>query len=264
MAYLRVSILSRFQENERRTMTTRRLNRIFRSDGRALIVAMDHGLIDGPCPGLEKPGATIALVAAGGADAILTSYGVARRFAVELAPLGLILRVDGGATSLGDTGSPGALFFGVEEALRLGADAVAVSAFPGSPLEVSSLDRLAHVIAAAHAWGMPVMAEMVPGGFDSPPDKRTVHAIALAVRVAAELGADLVKTPYVAGFEAVTAGSYVPVVVLGGAKRGNEQTMLADIRAAIAAGGSGVAIGRNIFQAEDPTAMTAAVAGIVH
>jgi class I fructose-bisphosphate aldolase/fructose-bisphosphate aldolase/2-amino-3,7-dideoxy-D-threo-hept-6-ulosonate synthase len=240
------------------------MNRIFRPDGRALIVAMDHGLIDGPTPGLERPDQTIAKVAAGGADAVLTSYGVAQRFARELAPLGLILRADGGATSLGAAGGPGATFFGVEEALRLGADAVAVSAFPGSPVEVESLARLAHVIAAAHAWGLPVMAEMVPGGFDSPPEKRTPHAVALAVRVAAELGADFVKTPYVAGFAAVTAGCYVPVVVLGGAKRGNEQAMLADIRAAVEAGAAGVAIGRNIFQAEDPTAMTAAVAGLVH
>ena len=245
-------------------MTTRRMRRIFRDNGRALIVAMDHGLIDGPCAGLEQPGETIAKVAAGGADAVLTSYGVAKRFAAELAGLGLILRVDGGATSLGNSSGPGSLFFGVEEALRLGADAVAVSAFPGSPVEVESLERLAHVIAAAHAWGLPVMAEMVPGGFDSPPDKRTPHAIALAVRVAAELGADFIKTPYCANFEQVTAGCYVPVVVLGGAKRGNEAAMLADIRAAMNAGGAGVAIGRNIFQAEDPAAMTAAVARVVH
>ncbi len=242
----------------------RRMRRIFRNDGRAVIVAMDHGLIDGPCPGLERPGETIAKVVAGGADAILTSYGVARRFAGELAGLGLILRVDGGATSLGNRSGSGATFFGVDEALRLGADAVAVSAFPDSPVEVESLERLAHVIAAAHEWELPVMAEMVPGGFDSPPDKRTSHAIALAARVAAELGADFVKTPYCAGFEQVIAGCYVPLVVLGGAKRGDEAAMLADIRAAMDAGGAGCAIGRNIFQAENPTAMTAAVARVVH
>ncbi|HFD40877.1 MAG TPA: deoxyribose-phosphate aldolase, partial [Anaerolineae bacterium] len=79
-------------------MTTRRLYRIFREDGRALIVALDHGLLDGPCPGLENPARTIAQVVAGGADAVLTSYGIARRFARELAPVGLILRADGGAT----------------------------------------------------------------------------------------------------------------------------------------------------------------------
>ena len=66
----------------------RRLNRIFRSDGRAVIVALDHGLIDGPCPGFESPADTIAAVVSGGADAILTSYGIARRFAVELADVG--------------------------------------------------------------------------------------------------------------------------------------------------------------------------------
>ena len=245
-------------------MTTRRMNRIFRGDGKALIVALDHGLIDGPKQGLEQPGKIIAQVAAGGADAILTSYGVAQRFARELAPLGLILRLDGGATSLGGGSGQGALFYGVEAALKLGADAVAVSAFPGSPVEVESLERLARVIDAAHDWGLPVMAEMVPGGFDSPPDKRTVQAIALSVRVAAELGADFVKTPYADGFAAVTASCYVPVVVLGGAKRGNEAAMLADIRAATDAGGAGVAIGRNIFQADDPQAMTAAVAEILH
>jgi DhnA family fructose-bisphosphate aldolase class Ia len=248
------------------------MNRIFRlkrgerpgQRDRALIVAMDHGLLDGPCAGLEEPGQIIAQVAEGGADAILTSYGVARRFARELAPLGLILRVDGGGTSLGTGGGPGALFYGVEEALRLGADAVAVTAFPGSPEEMDTLESLASMIAKAHAWGLPVMAEMVPGGFDSAPEHRTQASIALSVRVAAELGADFVKTPYTAGFKAVTSTCYVPVVILGGAKRGSERDMLIDIKAAVDAGGAGVAIGRNIFQADDPAAMAAAVAAILH
>ena len=244
--------------------TLRRMGRIFGLDGRALIVAMDHGLIDGPCKGLEAPARIIEQVTDGGADAILTSYGVATRFARNLARAGLILRVDGGGTSLAPRTGPGSIFYSVEAALKLGADAVAVSAFPGTEHETSTLRNLAAIIEAAHGWGLPVMAEMVPGGFDSPPEKRTRAAIALGARVAAELGADWVKTPYVAGFEAVVAACYVPVVVLGGAKRGSEAAMLADIRTAIAAGGAGVAIGRNIFQADDPTAMTAAVAAIVH
>lgn len=244
--------------------TTRRLNRIFHPDGRALIVAMDHGLFDGPCKGLENPAETIAKVVAGGADAVLTSYGIARRFARELAPVGLILRADGGNTSLGQGDGPSALFFGVDEALRLGADAVAVNAFPGSPLEEVTLENLATMTGLAHAWGLAVMAETVPGGFDSGPEYRTRENIALSVRVGAELGADLIKTPYAASFERVTSTCYVPVVILGGAKRGNERDMLADIKAAVDAGGAGVAIGRNIFQADDPTAMTAAVASILH
>ncbi len=247
----------------------RRMYRIFRAGQggdprRALIVAMDHGLLDGPCKGLEDPGQTIAQVAKGGADAVLTSYGVARHFARELAALGLILRVDGGSTSLGSGSGPGALLYSVEEALRLGADAVAVTAFPGSPQEMGTLKNLASVVGQAHAWGLPVMAEMVPGGFDSAPEYRTPASIALSVRVAAELGADFVKTPYTAGFEAVTGTCYVPVVILGGAKRGDERDMLVDIKAAVEAGGAGVAIGRNIFQADDPATMVAAVGAILH
>jgi class I fructose-bisphosphate aldolase len=244
--------------------TIRRLNRIFRPDGRALIVPMDHGLFDGPCKGLENPGETIAKVVAGGADAVLTTYGVASRFARELAPIGLILRADGGTTSLGIGEGPGSIFFGVEAALRLGADALAVSAFPGAPNEATTLENLANMIDAAHAWGLPVLAEMVPGGFDSAPEYRTQASIALSARVGAELGADFVKIPYVAGFDAVTGTCYVPVVILGGAKRGQERDMLVDIKAAIDAGGAGVAVGRNVFQADNPAAMTAAVASIIH
>jgi len=244
-------------------MVTRRLNRIFRRDGRALIVAFDHGMIDGPAKGIERPGETLAKIVAGGADAILTSYGTATRFAREIAPLGLILRLDGGGTKLGKMG-PGSQFYTVEDALRIGADAVAVSAFPGSAQEEATLHTLAEVIGTAHAWGLPVMGEMVPGGFDSAPEFRTVESIAISARVAAELGADWVKIPYVDGFGQVVETCYVPAVILGGAKKGSEQGMLETIKKAIDAGARGVAIGRNIFQADNPVAMTAAVAALLH
>lgn len=245
-------------------MNTRRLNRIFRPDGRALIVAMDHGLIDGPCAGLENPADTINKIVSGGADAVLTSYGLARRFARELAPIGLILRSDGSNTKIGNKDAPTPVFFGVEEALRLGADALVVSAYPGSSKEVESLSNLALVAGEAHAWGLAMLAEMVPGGFDSAPEYRTVENIALSARLGAELGADFIKTPYVAGFESVTQRCFAPVVILGGAKRGKEADMLAEIKQAVQSGAAGVAIGRNIFQAEDPRLMTAAVAAILH
>ncbi len=242
---------------------TRRLNRIFRPDGRALIVAFDHGMIDGPCKGMEQPAATLQKIVAGGADAILTTYGMANRFAKEIASLGLIMRIDGGGTKLGVMG-PGSQFFTVDDALRLGADAVAVSAFPGSAKEEETLRTLAKIAGEAHAWGLPVMGEIVPGGFDSAPEFRTPESISISARVGAELGADWLKIPYVEGFEQVTAGCFQPVVMLGGAKKGSERLMLERIRAALDVGAAGVAIGRNIFQADDPQAMTAAVAALVH
>lgn len=244
-------------------MKTRRLNRIFQKDGRALIVAFDHGMLDGPAPGMEQPGKTLEKIVAGGADAILTSYGTASRFAKEIAPLGLILRLDGGGTSLGEMG-PGSQFYSLEDAVRLSADAVAVSAFPGAPNEEESLATLARVIGEAHRWNMPVMGEMVPGGFDSPDNMRTAESIAIAARVGAELGSDWVKIPYAEGFDWVTSTCYVPAVILGGAKKGSEREMLEKIRAALDVGARGVAIGRNIFQAENPTSMTAAVAALIH
>ena len=99
-------------------MFTRRLKRIFQTDGRTLIVAFDHGLTEGPAQGMEAPAGILAKLAASGADAILTSYGIATRFADEIAGLGLILRLDVGGTKLGKMG-PGSQYFQVEDALRV-------------------------------------------------------------------------------------------------------------------------------------------------
>lgn len=244
-------------------MGTRRLNHIFRPDGRTFIVAFDHGMIDGPAQGMEQPAGTLNKITAGGADAILTTYGTAVRFSAEIESLGLILRLDGGGTKLGQMG-PGSQFYTVDDAIRVGADAVAVSAFPGAANEEDSLRTLAKVIGEAHKWGIPVMGEMVPGGFDSPEHMRTAESVAIASRIGAELGSNWVKIPYADGFELVTASCYVPAVILGGAKKGSERTMLEKIRTALDVGAKGVAIGRNIFQADDPEAMTAAVAALIH
>ena len=117
-------------------MTTRRLSRIFAADGRTVIIALDHGLIDGPCEGFENPASTISAVVTGGADAILTSFGIAERLAAELGSVGLIVRSDGAEPNLG-TPTPGSLskFFGPMDALRIGADALVVTAAVREGLE---------------------------------------------------------------------------------------------------------------------------------
>jgi DhnA family fructose-bisphosphate aldolase class Ia len=172
--------------------------------------------------------------------------------------------MDGAATVLGRKGGPGAQFYTVEDALRLGADALCVTAFPASPVEEATLHTLSTVIRQAHAWGLPVMAEMVPGGFDSGPEKRTLESISVSARVAAELGADWIKIPYVEGFEYVIETCYVPVVVLGGPHRPEPTATLDMVKAAMQAGARGAVIGRNIWKAPDPTAMAAKLARIIH
>jgi DhnA family fructose-bisphosphate aldolase class Ia len=245
-------------------MNKRRLRRIFQPDGRALIVACDHGMISGPVRGIERLGDTLRRVIAGGVDAVMASYGTACRFEELLADVGLVLRMDGAGTVLGPMDGPGAQFYTVEDALRLGADALCVTAFPGSRHEEATLETLARVIRQAHAWGLPVMAEMVPGGFDSGPEFRTLQSVSVAARVAAELGADWVKTAYAPGFAQVIATCYVPVVVLGGPGKADPRVTLEMVRAAMDAGAAGATIGRNIWQAENPAGMAAALAAIIH
>ncbi|TDA25661.1 MAG: fructose-bisphosphate aldolase, partial [Archaeoglobi archaeon] len=118
---------------------------------------------------------------------------------------------------------------------------------------------------ACQEWGMPLLAMMYPRGekinqFDP-------KAVALAARVGAELGADIVKTNFtgdVESFRKVVEGCPVPVVIAGGPKMSSVEELLQMVRMAMDAGASGVAIGRNIFQAENPTKMTRAIAMIVH
>ena len=224
---------------------------------------MDHGLLAGPCKGLEKPGEFINKVVRGGADAIITSYGIAKNFFRELSSIGLILRIDGGLTNLGPTAGPESLFFRVEDALRVDADAVVICTYPGTPQEKRTLENLAEVISRAHAWELPVLAEMVPGGLNEV-SSCSVDDVALSARVGAELGADMIKIPYVNKFEVVVNSCYVPVVVLGGSKRATEIEILSEVKAALEEGVSGIAIGRNIFQAKDPEKMTSALSSLIH
>ncbi len=244
-------------------MTPRRMRRIF-PDGRTLIVACDHGMIDGPAPGIASLGDTLDAVIAGGADAVMCSFGSATRFADRLARVGLVLRIDGAGTRIGPRSGPGAAFYTVEDALRLGADALCVTAFPGSLHEEATLETLARIIREAHRWDMPVMAEMVPGGFNQPPEMLTLESVQISARVAAELGADWVKIPYVDHFHEVTRTCYVPVVVLGGQTRRDVREIFSMLHASLAAGGVGGVIGRNVWQSGRTQAMTRALRAIIH
>jgi len=244
-------------------MINRRLNQIFREDGRTLIVAMEHAGIFGPGKGLEKPGETIARVIAGGVDAIMTSYGIARHFSREISPVGLILRSDGASTILGQD-MPAPVWFRVEEALRLGADALCISAYPGDYKEMPTLTNLAETTRVAHAWGLPVQAEMVPFGMGSNAQQRSLENIKLAARLGLELGGDWVKIPYVDGFKEITEVCYKPVVIMGGKKRAGELDILYEMRKAMDEGAAGGTIGRNIFESDNPEGMARALVAIVH
>ena len=246
------------------TAKTVRMNHIFAPDGRAVVVAMDHGLPGmAPFGGLKTPGHLLQQIRTAGADAILTTPGIASRFAADIGKLGLIIRLDGGVTTLSDGQGTMRLIASVEDALRLGADAVAVMGFCGTPDESISLQTLGCVAAECRTLGIPLMAEMLPLGYMGKP---TVEQVMLAARVGAELGADIIKTKYVGTPEAyaeVTETCFAPVLVLGGSAKSADAVM-AEIHDAMTAGSAGVAFGRNVWQSEAVTETTRAIVQAVH
>ena len=216
-----------------------RMRRVFASDGRALIVAMDHAGYMGPVGGLIEPLATVRAVVAGGADAVMTTLGTAKRIADALDGRGLILSVDLNAPD------PVAV---VEQAIELGADHLKTLAYWGGD-DPNGMRNLARYAVLCDRWGLPFQAEMIPFAFAAV-DKHTPENIAIAARVAAESGADYVKTMYTGdadSFRKVVEGASVPVIILGGARSDSGAPITRQVGDAIRAGGAGIAFGRNIW-----------------
>jgi DhnA family fructose-bisphosphate aldolase class Ia len=242
-----------------------RLGHIFGKDGRAVVVACDHAGFMGTVKGLEDPGILLDALVDSGVDAVLTTMGVARRFGNRLGKLGLILRADGGASMRSPTTGTLRTIFNVKDACRLGADAVICMGMIGYPEEPSSLQNLAALSAEAEVWGMPVVAEMLV----KPKEGENIKPedIGFAMRIGAELGADLIKASFARpldSYKIAVAACYRPVVVLGGEKVKDEREMLQAIADALAAGVRGVAIGRNVWQHSNPAGVCRALVALVH
>lgn len=233
----------------------RRASRVFAPDGRSVILAFDHGLWGERSGGMAAPGKTLTDAVAAGVDAILTSSGIALRFGHLIDRVGLIVSLDR------VHGDPSAV---VDEFAGLGADMVKAMCFPGSAEERESLSETARVIAECHERHLPVLLETVPVDFEAI-EQHTTSNVADAARIGAELGADVLKTHFTGeDFADVLVGLPVPLVVLGGPARADDRGVLADVEAAMRAGASGVAIGRNLWDHPTPARMIAAVGLLVH
>ncbi|MGH2592060.1 MAG: class I fructose-bisphosphate aldolase [Anaerolineae bacterium] len=238
----------------------RRMNRIFKPDGRSLIVAMDHvGFEKKTLPGLIRANETIRQCVASGADAIMTTAGTAMACMNEIGSAGFILTIS-------SYGRP-AIDLAVESALRMGADAVKVLVYPFQNNLEPSMLNLTWLGAQCAAWGMPLLAETIPGGWAGGPDMRTPEALAAGARVGAEAGADFIKTfPATdpSQFRIVADNCPAPVVILGGEKAGSDRELLQGVKAHIDNGAAGVAMGRNLWGHSQPGKITAALAAIIH
>jgi predicted phospho-2-dehydro-3-deoxyheptonate aldolase len=242
-----------------------RSRRLLGRDGRAVIVPMDHGVSDGPLPGLERPAETAREVVRGGADSLIVHKGLVRALAPSLDLAGLWLHLSA-STSLNPDPNDKRLVATVEEAVRLGADGISVHVNVGSPQESRMIEDLGRVASDCDRWQLPLLAMMYPRGHDirDPTDLKLVRKVA---RLGFELGADVLKVPYTGSpqtFRDVVGCVDVPVLISGGPKADDDRAFLAMVAGARDAGAAGVSVGRNFWQHEDPAAITRAACRIVH
>jgi len=244
-----------------------RLERIIdRNSGKTVIVPMDHGVTVGPIAGLEDMRTTIGKVVAGGANAILMHKGVVRtghRGAGR--DVGLIIHLSGG-TSLSPHPNAKELVCTVEEAMKLGADAVSIHINLGAETDREMLGQLGYVSERCLHWQMPLVAMMYVRG-PMIENEFDVVNVKHAARVAAELGADIVKVPYtgsIESFSQVVRGCPAPVVIAGGPKMESDEDIFKMVKDALEAGAAGASIGRNAFQHKTPDKMVQALSRMVH
>jgi putative autoinducer-2 (AI-2) aldolase len=238
-----------------------RLAQLIQKDGKALFLPIDHGYFQGPTHKLEKPGETIKPLLQY-ADALMLTRGVLRNCVDPANTKPVILRVSGGTSVVGEDLANEGLITSLKEIVRLNASAVSMSVFVGSKYEHQSLLNLARLVDECEDYGIPVMAVTAVG---KELEKREARYLALSCRIAAELGARVVKTYYCTeNFEKVVEGCPVPVVMAGGPKANSELEVFEFIHDGIVKGAIGVNLGRNIWQSEYPVAAIRAIRAIIH
>ena len=236
-----------------------RLARIFNpQDNKTVMLAFDHGYFQGPTTGLERIDINIAPLFEH-TDVLMCTRGILRAQVPVTTNKPVVLRASGANSILTELSNE-AVAVAMDDAVRLNVAAVAAQVYIGTEHEHQSIKNIIKMVDAGMRVGMPVMA--VTGvGKDMARDQRY---FSLASRIAAGMGANIIKTYFVEeGFERITAGCPVPIVIAGGKKLPENEALDMCFRA-IDQGASGVDMGRNIFQSEDPIAMMKAVRAVVH
>jgi len=242
---------------------TRRLKRIMQQDNRTVIVPMDHGVTIGPIQGITNMQRITDQLVKGKADAILVHKGIAKN--IDVGDTGLIVMLSG-MSNLSPNVNGKVQVCSVQEAIRIGADAVSVHVNVGAQDEDKMLQNLGKVSDECDIYGIPLLAMMYPRG----PKIQNEHApdvVAHAARIGAELGADIIKANYtgsVETFKGVIESCPVPVVIAGGPKCKTLDEILQTTFDSMKAGAAGLSIGRNVFQCDTPTQIVKALSAIVH
>jgi putative autoinducer-2 (AI-2) aldolase len=233
---------------------------LIKPDGRCFFLPIDHGYFQGPTSCLERPGETVKPILQY-ADALFVTRGVLRNAIDPVRSKPIILRVSGGTSVVGEDLANEELTTSVKEAIRLNACAVGMSIFVGTKYEKQTLVNLGRLVDECEEYGIPVMAVTAVG---RELEKREARYLALCCRIAAELGARVVKTYWCENFEKVTNGCPVPIVMAGGPKCETEMEVFEFVYDGLQKGAVGINLGRNVWQNRYPVAMMRALHAIVH
>ncbi|MFQ5683293.1 MAG: 2-amino-3,7-dideoxy-D-threo-hept-6-ulosonate synthase [Candidatus Binatia bacterium] len=243
-----------------------RLARILRRDLRTTIMAVDHGITLGPISGIKHWRNLITSLREAKPNALLLYRGAVLAGQWEPTwPWGMIIHLSASTTFSPDPDAKG-IVETVQEAVKIGADAVSIHVNLGSATEAEMVKDLGTISTQCREWGMPLIAMMYLRG-PKIRDPFDAKGIAHAARVGAEMGADLVKVNYSGSpesFREVVEGCFVPVIIAGGDKRASERDVLRMVKEALDSGAAGVSFGRNIFQYPKPVAMLKAINRVVH
>lgn len=256
-----------------------RMSRLFdKESGKSVVIAMDHSAVFGALRGLEDCDGTLGVILSGHPDGVLLPWGTARRCQSNLlgrsAPA-LIIALDfpmffpypGSNEPVEEQG----VMVSPEEAIRLGADMAKILMIFGRKepsVQARNFSQTAALVERCHSLGLPVMLEPTAWGqrFD-PKTAKDVGVLRDMARVAAEFGADIVKTDYpenAADFAEIASSCPVPLLALGGSKKPNEEDLLREVFVLMQNGATGVTFGRNVLQGTHPEKMVRAIREVVH
>ena len=237
-----------------------RMAQVIPSDGRCLFLAMDHGYFQGPTRKLENPWRTLEPLLPY-CDAVFATRGVLRSCIDPGKSKPIILRVSGGTSMVGQDLANEGITTSMEEAIRLNVSAVGLSLFVGTDHERQTLLSLSTLVNEGERYGIPVMAVTAVG---RDLERRDARYLGLCCRIAAELGAKVVKTYWCEDFERVVDGCPVPVVMAGGPQVDTELEVFEFVHDGLTRGAIGVNLGRNIWQNDSPVAMIRAIRYMIH
>lgn len=246
---------------------TIRMNRIFADDGRAVMVAINHGMHMGPSKGLDNMGKLFADLTAEKPDSYTIHKGMAMRFGdIFAGKTALVVKCTNATRFFRPEETP---LTGVEEVMALGADAVAIGLSLADDHEQSAMRYAGEVVGAAAKYGLPTITHSYPcGNLLSDDERYSVENVGYAVRVSQELGIDIIKTFWTGSqktFEKIVAiGAPNKIVISGGPRCTTLRECFEMTRQGIDAGAAGITYGRNIWEHEYPAAVLRGLVNIVH